>query len=79
MLKFSGSLLVPAVKNIAVCRLQRTLYQARSMAAAAKLSQGELTEAAQLSWAGKPPLVDIGLNLADSSFDEVRIKLLALY
>ena len=48
------------------------------MTAAAKQSQGELTEAARLSWAGQPPLVDIGLNLADSSFDQVRYKLLGL-
>ena len=41
------------------------------MASAAKSSQADLTEAALLTWSGKPQLVDIGLNLADSAFDKV--------
>ena len=45
--------------------------QARGMAAS-KSTQGELTEGALLDWPGTPRLVDIGLNLADSSFDKVK-------
>ena len=43
------------------------------MAAAQKASQGEVTQAALLDWAAGPKLVDIGLNLADSSFDQVLL------
>lgn len=41
-------------------------------AAAAKLSQGELVEAALLKHGDAPtyPLVDIGANLADPAFNE---------
>ena len=40
--------------------------------AAGKLSQGELAEAALVDYAGAPPhpLIDIGANLADPSFDQ---------
>ena len=41
-------------------------------AAAAKLSQGELAEAALLTYSDAPahPLIDIGANLADPAFDQ---------
>jgi TatD DNase family protein len=41
-------------------------------AAAAKLSQGELAEAAMFNYNGAPPhpLIDIGANLADPAFDQ---------
>ncbi|KAK9806491.1 hypothetical protein WJX73_002750 [Symbiochloris irregularis] len=53
-------------------QVQSVFKRSRNMSAAAKLSQGALTESVLLSWAGKPLLVDIGLNLADSSFDQDR-------
>ena len=45
-------------------------------AAAGKLSQGELAEAALFEYAGAAPhpLVDIGANLADPAFDQVRLS-----
>lgn len=70
------SALAPAL-HAAVPSSARSAGQPRSiggaslMAAASKATQGDLTTAARLDWSGSPLLVDIGLNLADSSFDKV--------
>jgi TatD DNase family protein len=47
--------------------------------AAAKLSQGELAEAALYAYGGQPPLtlIDIGANLADPSFSNDREEVIS--
>ena len=53
---------------------QRGLYSSSIMSAAGKKSQGTLTEEAlqQYGDTSSHDLIDIGINLADPSFDQVQ-------